>query len=259
MTKLSVNINKVALLRNARGRDFPNVREFASRCLDFGAHGITLHPRQDQRHARYSDICDLRSLCDERQVELNVEGYPSADFVATVIDSRPTQCTLVPDSPGQLTSDHGWRIREESDLLERVIQQLHGQGIRVSLFVDYDYPEIEAAREVGADRIELYTEHFASTYHSKQRSTILHEFSVTALRAQKAGLGVNAGHDLNLENLAYFLSIPHILEVSIGHALIVECIDLGLRNVIKQYVQIIEQSREPNQSLEATPDGAPQL
>lgn len=239
MTKLSVNINKIALLRNSRGRDFPSVREFAARCLDLGAHGITLHPRPDQRHARYSDVGDLKGLCDERGAELNVEGYPSAEFMAEVLAARPAQCTLVPDSPGQVTSDHGWKIRENEKQLCSVISDLSRHGIRSSLFVDYDSPEVEVAKRVGADRIELYTEPYALAHETDRESTILSEFHATALKAQKAGLAVNAGHDLNLMNLAGFLSIPAVLEVSIGHALVVECIHLGLPSVIDRYLKIV--------------------
>ena len=243
MTKLSVNINKIALLRNSRGRDFPSVRQFAAQCLDFGAHGITLHPRPDQRHARYSDIHDLKELCDERGAELNVEGFPSRKFLEAVLKVRPTQCTLVPDTPGQLTSDHGWNLRAEATRLRRVSAQLRHAKIRVSLFVDYDHPEIALAREVGADRVELYTEPYAAGFHSKRRRELIAGFRRAAGRAQQAGLGVNAGHDLNLENLSEFLAIPNILEVSIGHALIVESIDLGLRTILKRYLRILRSAR----------------
>jgi pyridoxine 5-phosphate synthase len=242
VTKLSVNLNKVALLRNSRGRDYPSVREFGVRCLDCGAHGITLHPRPDQRHARYSDIQELKIVCDERQAELNVEGYPSPEFMAAVVSARPTQVTLVPDSPGQLTSDHGWKIREEAPLLRRALQQLRDHGIRSSLFIDYDCPEIGAAREVGSDRIELYTEPFAAAFDSVRCSEVLAAFRQAALNAQKVGLGINGGHDLNLKNLESFLSIPRVLEVSIGHALIVECLELGLPSVIAKYLEVMERA-----------------
>ncbi|MBC7502581.1 MAG: pyridoxine 5'-phosphate synthase [Herminiimonas sp.] len=240
MTKLSVNINKIALLRNARGRDYPNVYDFAARCLDLGAHGITLHPREDQRHARYDDVADLAALCREHACELNVEGYPSPQLLDVVMQVRPAQCTLVPDMPGQLTSDHGWDIRAHEVLLKSVIPKLSAQGIRVSLFMDHDYAFPEAALEVGADRIELYTEPYAIHYGTAAGEAMFEQFRQAAARAQKLGLGVNAGHDLSLDNLAQFVQIPGILEVSIGHALIVECIDAGLPVVIGRYLNIVD-------------------
>jgi pyridoxine 5-phosphate synthase len=240
MTKLSVNINKIALLRNSRGRNYPDVRTFAARCLALGAHGITLHPRQDQRHARYSDVEQLHALCVECKVELNVEGYPSEEFLAVVKRVRPVQCTLVPDAPGQLTSDHGWDIAKEAGFLRKAVSDLKAVGIRVSLFVDYDYPEIGQAREIGADRVELYTEPYAAHFGSARADEIFEGFRVAAKRAQQAGLGVNAGHDLNLENLGRFLTIPDILEVSIGHALVVESIDMGLEAVIRRYLALVQ-------------------
>lgn len=246
MTKLSVNINKIALLRNSRGRDFPSVHRFAARCLDGGAHGITLHPRPDQRHARYSDVADLQSLCAKRAVELNVEGYPTPEFLATVIAARPAQCTLVPDAPGQLTSDHSCRLRAEAPLLRRAISQLKADNIRVSLFVDHDGPELEFARDLGADWVELYTEPYAAAAPDPaRRQTVLHAFRAAALRARHAGLEVNAGHDLSLENLADFLAVvPDVLEVSIGHALVAECLHLGLPTVIARYLAILKSPRK---------------
>lgn len=241
MTKLSVNINKVALLRNSRGRNFPDVRAFASRCLDYGAHGITLHPRPDQRHARYSDVTELKALCDERGVELNVEGYPTEEFLNVVLAARPAQCTLVPDAPGQITSDHGWRIHEHAAFLHVTAARLRDAGIRVSLFVDYDDPGLAEAKDVGADRVELYTEPYAAAFGTEQEDRMLAGFRAAASRAQAAGLEVNAGHDLNLENLPRFLRIPGILEVSIGHALIVECLEWGLELVIRRYASIVHQ------------------
>jgi len=240
MTKLSVNINKIALLRNSRGRNYPDVRAFAARCLDLGAHGITLHPRQDQRHARYGDVEQLHALCSERHAELNVEGYPSAEFLAVVKRICPTQCTLVPDEPGQLTSDHGWDFAKEHGFLRDVVRELKDCGVRVSLFTDYDYPEIEQAREIGADRVELYTEPYAAYFNTSRGKEIFAGLCAAAERAQNVGLGVNAGHDLNLENLGQLLGIPGILEVSIGHALVVECIERGLEAVMARYLTILE-------------------
>jgi len=242
MTKLSININKIALLRNSRGRSYPDVRAFADRCLRLGVHGITLHPRPDQRHARYSDVDQLLELCREHGCELNVEGQPSAEFLAVVKRVRPAQCTLVPDEPGQLTSDHGWNIKNDARTLKPVIRQLKDAGIRVSLFVDFDYPQIEAAREMGADRVELYTEPYALSYGAADNAAVLEGFREAAARATSAGLGVNAGHDLSLENLAQFLTIPNILEVSIGHAFTVECLESGIEKVVSRYLEILGNS-----------------
>ena len=241
MTKLSVNVNKVALLRNARGRDFPSVLAFAERCLSLGAHGITLHPRPDQRHARYRDVEELFPLvCERFGRELNVEGYPEPQLLEVVKRVRPTQCTLVPDEPGQITSDHGWDLLKHRDFLRGVIADLKSHGVRVSVFVDYDYDGIELAHELGADRVELYTEPYAEAFGTSQEATLLQGFAAAAKKAQNAGLGVNAGHDLNLDNLGRFLQIPDILEVSIGHALTVECIEHGIAHVIGRYREIVE-------------------
>ncbi|OEZ93927.1 pyridoxine 5'-phosphate synthase [Janthinobacterium sp. HH106] len=240
MTQLSVNVNKIALLRNSRGRNFPDLLAFSARFLDLGAAGITLHPRPDQRHARYDDVAALQRLCAERGRELNVEGYPAAEFLQVVKDARPAQCTLVPDMPGQLTSDHGWDIERHAALLRPVIGELNDLGIRVSLFVDADYPALEWAREVGAARVELYTERFAESYGGGQAEAVFDTYLQAARRAQALGLGVNAGHDLDLHNLARFLDIPGILEVSIGHALVVECIEQGMDKVLGRYLEICQ-------------------
>jgi pyridoxine 5-phosphate synthase len=241
MTHLSVNINKVALLRNSRGRNFPDVVAFSARCLDHGAAGITLHPRPDQRHARYSDVDELKALCSERGVELNVEGFPTEEFLDVVVRARPAQCTLVPDAPGQLTSDHGWQIVEQADALRPVIARLRDAGVRVSLFVDFDYPAIAAARELGADRVELYTEPYAVAFGTAEQDHTVAAFARAARVAQEAGLGVNAGHDLSLDNLGAFVTgVPGVLEVSIGHALIAECLYLGLPEVMRRYQQILQ-------------------
>lgn len=240
MTQLSVNINKIALLRNSRGRNFPDVRAFAARCLQLGAHGITLHPREDQRHARYSDVHELQGLCQEKSAELNVEGYPSAGFLDVVCAVRPAQCTLVPDAPGQLTSDHGWDVAANADLLGGVIARLKALGIRTSLFVDYDNPDLALARALGADRVELYTEPYAEHAATAAGAQVLEGFRAAALRARALGLGVNAGHDLNLDNLGAFLALPGIDEVSIGHALVVECIEHGIEAVMARYRAILQ-------------------
>jgi pyridoxine 5-phosphate synthase len=238
MTKLSVNINKIALLRNSRGRNFPDVAAFAKRCLQLGAHGITLHPRPDQRHARDSDAVELKALCTAHRSELNVEGYPAPAFMELVKRVRPAQCTLVPDAPGQLTSDHGWDLKRQAADLRVAVAELKPLGIRVSLFVDYECPDIAAAKDLGADRIELYTEPYAEHFGTAHSEAILQGFARAAATARSVGLGVNAGHDLNLANLARFLQIPGILEVSIGHALIVECIEAGIENTVRRYVEI---------------------
>lgn len=243
MTHLSVNINKVALLRNSRGRDYPSVSAFAERCLRLGAHGITLHPRPDQRHARYADVHELRKLVERFPgTELNVEGNPTPEFLDVVTAAKPHQCTLVPDAPGQLTSDHGWNIRAEAARLKPILARLRAAGVRSSLFVDFDSPDLALAREMGADRVELYTEPYAAAEAAK-RARMRDAFARAAANAQEAGLGVNAGHDLNLQNLALFLEIPGILEVSIGHALIVECLEFGIQRVLESYLAIVRASR----------------
>lgn len=239
MTQLSVNINKIALIRNSRGRDYPHVVGFAERFLNLGAHGITLHPRPDQRHARYSDVHELKVLCDAHGKELNIEGNPTAEFLDVVKAVKPAQCTLVPDDPQQVTSDHGWDLRTHADFLRTVCADLNAHGIRVSLFVDYDNTDIALARELGAARVELYTEPYAEHYGSAQQEQVWTGFAQAAKIAQDAGLGVNAGHDLNLDNLARFIEIPNILEVSIGHALVVECLEMGLEKTMQGYMGIL--------------------
>ncbi len=244
MTHLSVNINKVALVRNSRGRDYPSVSWFSERCLQLGAHGITLHPRPDQRHARYSDVAELRRLVERFPgTELNVEGNPTPEFLDVVIAAQPHQCTLVPDAPGQLTSDHGWNVRAEASRLEAILARLRAAGIRSSLFVDYDSPDFALARKLGADRVELYTEPYAVNFDTPERTRIRNAFAGAAAAAQAAGLGVNAGHDLNLQNLGPFLEIPQILEVSIGHALMVECLESGLESVLKSYLKLVRAAK----------------
>lgn len=235
-----VNINKIALLRNSRGRNFPDVRAFVARCLQLGAHGITLHPREDQRHARYTDVQALQELCQERGAELNVEGYPSAEFLDVVTRVRPAECTLVPDAPGQLTSDHGWDLAADAAVLRGALARLQASGIRTSLFVDYDNLHLAAARALGADRVELYIEPYAAHFNTPAGVPVYAGFQAAVARATALGLGVNAGHDLNLENLAQFLALPGIDEVSIGHALVVECIEHGIEEVMARYGAIIE-------------------
>ncbi len=243
MTALSVNLNKFALIRNSRGTDFPNVERMGKRCLEAGAHGLTIHPRPDQRHATYGDVAELSALIRSygKGTELNIEGNPIEPFLETVIRWRPHQCTLVPDDPGQLTSDHGWDLPRDHASVQPIIERLKAEGIRVSLFMDADNLEgIEIASKIGADRVELYTEPYAKTYGSSEGAQILERFRTAAEHALGNGLGVNAGHDLNLQNLGAFLSrVPNVLEVSIGHALVVESFDYGLEETVRRYVGIV--------------------
>ena len=243
MTNLSVNLNKVALLRNARMNNEPSVVDAAQTCIEAGAHGITVHPRPDQRHARPSDVYELAEMLEgEPQIEFNVEGNPFPEFLEIVHKARPTQCTLVPDSPDVLTSDRGWELSREGARLKPIISELKDAGIRVSLFMDAESKEFEQAREVGADRVELYTKSYADFYGSNQEEIVFEQFAQAASLAQSAGLGVNAGHDLNLKNLTKFCSIPNILEVSIGHALISDALKMGLFNAVQAYLRAIPQS-----------------
>ena len=239
MTVLSVNVNKIALLRNSRGRDFPNVIAFAKRVIGLGVKGITVHPRPDERHITRRDIRELTSfLADYPGVEFNIEGYPSEDFMELVLNAMPDQCTLVPDAPDQLTSDHGWDISAHKSLLSNVLGRLRDAGIRSSLFLDPDVEMVERVPSVGADRIELYTESYAQAFDSDSQDAVLEKYRVAALRATQLGLGLNAGHDLDLANLGEFLTIPSILEVSIGHALIVESLDQGVDKVVARYLAL---------------------
>jgi pyridoxine 5-phosphate synthase len=245
MTKLSVNLNKVALLRNARAIGIPSVARAASICLQAGAHGLTLHPRPDERHATERDVYELAELLRETPaVEYNIEGNPFPKFMEIVRGVKPTQCTLVPDSPEAFTSDHGWNLAEDGNRLKSIVEELKGLGIRVSLFMDADSPDIERAKEVGADRIELYTEPYAATFGSDKAEAVFEQFRLAATRAQSVGLGVNAGHDLNLDNLGKFCSIPGILEVSIGHALISDALEMGLAAAVGAYLKILSECHE---------------
>lgn len=239
MTVLSVNVNKIALLRNSRGRDFPSVIEFAKRVIGLGVKGITVHPRPDERHITRRDIRELTSfLADYPGVEFNIEGYPSEDFMELVLNAKPDQCTLVPDAPDQLTSDHGWDISAHESLLSNVLGRLRDADIRSSIFLDPDVEMVERVPSVGADRIELYTESYAQAFGSESQDAVLEKYRAAALRASQLGLGLNAGHDLDLANLSEFLTIPSILEVSIGHALIVESLLQGVDKVIARYLAL---------------------
>ncbi|MDH3714607.1 MAG: pyridoxine 5'-phosphate synthase [Gammaproteobacteria bacterium] len=239
MTKLSVNVNKIALLRNSRGTDYPNLRKHAERLLELGAHGITVHPRQDERHIKYADVPELAALLvDHANVEFNVEGYPSDSFLALVEETRPDQCTLVPDSATQLTSDHGWDMRDSGEMLHSALDRLRASGIRSALFMDPDVELIAGLQDLPVDRIELYTEPYAHNFGKPDEQAVLQQYREAARFAQDQGLGINAGHDLNLQNLAALLEIPDILEVSIGHALTVEALELGIAETVARYLKI---------------------
>ncbi len=235
MTKLSVNINKIATLRNSRGGNTPNVIQCALDIERFGAEGITVHPRPDERHIRYSDVIELAPLL---KTEFNIEGNPVEDkFVDLVLKVKPAQVTLVPDSEGQLTSDHGWDTIKHKHYLIDIIETFKSKGIRTSIFVDPDVKMVEGAKETGTDRIELYTESYAH-YYSSKRDSIIKPFTEAAIRANELGLGINAGHDLSLQNLKYFKqNIPGLLEVSIGHALISDSLYFGLENTVQMYLR----------------------
>lgn len=231
MTKLSVNINKVATLRNARGGNNPDVLAVALDCERFGAQGITVHPRPDERHIRYADV---RALRPALTTEFNIEGFPCHEFCELVCEVRPTQVTLVPDKPGQLTSNHGWDTRENEAELRDIVARFHEHHIRTSIFIDADEEMAECAARTGTDRIELYTEPYAAGYARREETVA--PFVRTARLCRDLGLQVNAGHDLSLENLAYFhRQIPWLSEVSIGHALICDALYLGLEQTIRRY------------------------
>lgn len=239
MTKLSVNINKVATIRNARGGNVPDVLKVALDCEAFGANGITVHPRPDERHIRRSDVLDLKG---KLKTELNVEGNPTADFMKLVTSVRPAQVTLVPDSPDALTSSAGWNTVDSGSFLSDIVDELHEAGIRASIFVNADPKMIEAAAKTGTDRIELYTEPYASFYPSNHLAAVT-PFVEAAKLAKKLGLGINAGHDLSLENLHFlYQQIPWLDEVSIGHALISDALYLGLEKTIKAYKDCLKSS-----------------
>ncbi|MEN9333876.1 MAG: hypothetical protein RLY35_1056 [Bacteroidota bacterium] len=239
MIKLSVNINKIATIRNARGGNTPDLLLAAQKIESFGAHGITVHPRPDERHIRYQDVVDLKGIV---RTELNVEGNPTESFMDLVVKTLPHQVTLVPDQPEALTSNAGWDTIQHASFLKEVIQRLKSLGIRTSIFVDPDLGQIEGAKETGTDRIELYTESFALKYNENRQGAIA-PFKHAALLAKEMGLGVNAGHDLSLVNLRFFASeIPFLDEVSIGHALISDALYYGLDNTVKMYLHQLNPS-----------------
>jgi pyridoxine 5-phosphate synthase len=236
MTKLSVNINKIATIRNARGGDTPNIVQVAVDCERYGAEGITVHPRPDERHITRQDVYDLANVI---QTELNIEGFPDKRFVDLISDVKPQQATLVPDPPNVLTSNAGWDTVTNQCLLADLVQQFREKGVRISLFVDTNLHHIEHAAKTGTDRIELYTGPFADHF-SKNPEAAICDYVKAANFASELGLEINAGHDLNLDNLQYFKSkIPNLLEVSIGHALISDALYLGLENTIQRYKQLL--------------------
>lgn len=236
MTKLSVNINKVATIRNARGGNNPDILKVALDCESFGADGITVHPRPDERHIRYSDVTALKPLLT---TEFNIEGYPQKSFIDLVTSVKPTQVTLVPDSPEQITSNSGWDTKKNLEFLTELSTEFRSNGIRTSIFVDANPEMVEYAAKAGADRVELYTEPYASAFANPEEA--VRPFVEAAKAARKCGLGLNAGHDLSLVNLHYLIqSIPWVDEVSIGHALICDALYLGLEETVRQYKQALE-------------------
>lgn len=236
-TKLSVNINKLATIRNARGGNNPDVVQMALLCERFGAQGITVHPRPDERHIRFSDVAALAPVLT---TEFNIEGYPSSEFIDMVLKHQPAQVTLVPDPPHVLTSNNGWDCIQKSGFLYPIIQQFKEAGIRTSIFLNPDIDQVQAAQQTGTDRIELYTEMYATGF-SNNRQKAVEPYILAAEKAAKCGLGINAGHDLSLENLAFFAQeIPHIAEVSIGHALICDALIYGMENTIRMYRRCLE-------------------
>ena len=240
-TALSVNLNKVALVRNTRHLGIPSVTRAATVCLEAGAHGITVHPRPDARHIRSTDVHELHALLKQwPQAEFNIEGNPFHNLMDFVRELRPHQATFVPDSEGQFTSDHGWNLRTDGERVRPLIAQARALGVRVSLFMDADPEAMPLAREVGADRVELYTEPYAAAWGTPGQQRELRRFAAAAQAAQAAGLGVNAGHDLSRENLTDFLrAVPGVQEVSIGHALISDALELGYAVTVREYLAAI--------------------
>ena len=239
MTNLSVNLNKVALVRNTRNIGIPRITKMAKICIDAGAKGITVHPRPDRRHIRPTDVYDLVDVV--KDVEFNIEGNPlEVSFMEIVRRVKPTQCTLVPDAPDTFTSDSGWDLTKDKQRLIPIVEELHSLGSRVSLFMDADVEQIAHVPDTGAERIELYTEPYATAYReNKNLESIWRQFADAAKKAQELDLGVNAGHDLNLDNLAKFCTIPGILEVSIGHALTAEALEMGFHDTVRAYIKIL--------------------
>ena len=245
MTKLSVNVNKVALLRNSRTLDIPGLEHVARLAIDGGAQGITVHPRPDGRHIRAGDVPVLHNLARTRGVEYNIEGNPFHQVMNLVRSVRPDQCTLVPDDPGAFTSDHGWDLDRDGERLAPIVAELRALGVRVSLFMDPEALSMERARAIGADRVELYTEPYARAFGTAEQNGMLARYRSAALAAQRAGLGINAGHDLNRENIPPFLkTVPGVLEVSIGHALVADALEFGMKQSVRLYREAIEMGQQ---------------
>jgi len=244
MTKLSVNVNKIALLRNARALDMPDVGRLAGLALQSGASGITVHPRPDERHIRESDVLPLSEVIKQfPNAEFNIEGNPFHQLMDIIREIKPHQVTLVPDDIAASTSDHGWDLATDGARLEPIIQELKSLEIRVSLFMDPVADQMIVAKELGADRIELYTEAYANAYKTNDQDHVTGKYHDTAVSAAKVGLGINAGHDLNLDNLSYFLSqVPQVEEVSIGHALTADALEYGIENTVQRYLAQIQSS-----------------
>ena len=244
MTKLSVNVNKIALLRNARALDMPDVGRLAGLALQSGASGITVHPRPDERHIRKSDVLPLSEVIKQfPNAEFNIEGNPFHQLMDIIREIKPHQVTLVPDDIAASTSDHGWDLATDGARLEPIIQELKSLEIRVSLFMDPLADQMIVAKELGADRIELYTEAYANAYKTNDQDHVTGKYHDTAVSAAKVGLGINAGHDLNLDNLSYFLSqVPQVEEVSIGHALTADAFEYGIENTVQRYLAQIQSS-----------------
>ena len=245
MARLSVNVNKIATLRNSRGKNQPNLMEVVEKLVDFGVKGITVHPRPDGRHILYTDVRDIKQfLRTTTYVEMNIEGYPSSDFLQLIEEVKPDQCTLVPDPPTALTSNAGWAVQENHDFLKTVLLSLKKNKIRSSLFIDpftLTKKELSALKSLNTDRVELYTEAYADAYDSPKQNTVTQVYVEAAHKTSELGIELNAGHDLNLKNLAWLLKvIPQIKEVSIGHALICESLYRGLKTVVREYLTICD-------------------
>ena len=239
MTMLSVNVNKIALLRNSRGRDFPNLVGFIEMLIKLGVKGVTVHPRPDERHVTQADVFSIAEfLADFPDVEFNIEGFPSGKFLGLIEKVKPAQCTLVPDSPEQLTSDHGWDIVNQRHILRPALNRVRNAGVRSSIFMSTDLNMFEHLSEIATDRIELYTENYAEHFIGPHKNQVHATYLLAAKTATELEIGLNAGHDLNLENLAHFLTIPNILEVSIGHAFVLESLQLGVTEVVSRYHKI---------------------
>ncbi len=239
MINLSVNVNKIATLRNSRGGTIPSVVKFAQAAIEAGAHGITVHPRPDERHIRRSDVFDLRSII--RDVEFNIEGYPDERYLEIIREAKPDQATLVPDPPDALTSNAGWDAVRHADYLKEIVAKLQAMGARVSLFLEPDLAQVEAAAATGADRIEFYTEPFARAFEEGRGEESFAVYQAAAERAVALGLGINAGHDLNLENMVLMRRLPGLLEVSIGHALVHDALWQGWKQTVRDYLNVLKE------------------